>query len=156
MSELVERARRFATRAHTGQQRKYEGGAYIAHPARVARAVHNAGGDEAQVAAAWLHDVVEDTPVTHEDVEHEFGPDVAQLVFELTNIYRTESHPHLNRAERKTLEVERLRNVSKRAKLVKLFDVMDNLPSIVAHDPGFARVFVPESQALLAAITQED
>lgn len=151
--DIVERASMFAFRAHAGQTRKYTGQAYFVHPRNVAHLVKAAGGDEAQQAAAYLHDVIEDTEVTYEVVLREFGRDVADLVLELTNIYRPDSHPHLNRAERKRLEVERLSKVSARAKFIKLFDVLDNLPSICEHDPGFARVFVPEAQRLLAAIT---
>lgn len=151
---VVERAAAFAGEAHKGQKRKWTGEAYVTHPMRVAKNVAAAGGDEAQVAAAWLHDTVEDTPVTVAGIRAVFGPDVAKLVEELTNVYTAEAFPDLNRAERKAREVQRLSSISKRAKLIKLFDVMDNMPSVCANAPGgFARVYVPEAQAVLAAIT---
>jgi (p)ppGpp synthase/HD superfamily hydrolase len=150
---LVDRARVFATRAHAGQQRKYTGESYIVHPTRVARNVAAAGGDEAMVAAAYLHDTIEDTPVTYFDLVDAFGLDVAGLVLELTHVYTPEAYPEINRAQRKQLEAARLATVSKRAKLIKLFDVLDNLPSVCQHDPGFAKVYVPEQQAVLQAVT---
>ena len=152
MSELVERAARFAANAHLGQKRKYTKEPYVAHPGRVARNVQAAGGDENQVVAALLHDTVEDTAVTLEDVEREFGSDVAPLVWELTHVHTAEALPHLNRAERKRLEAERLSCVSPRAKLIKMFDVLDNLPSVCEHDPGFAKVYAPECRDVLAAV----
>lgn len=65
--EFVDAMRRIATRAHAGQVDK-QGVAYIGHPAAVARMVDAAGGSVAQIAAAWGHDVVEDTDITPEQL----------------------------------------------------------------------------------------
>lgn len=61
---LIADAAAFAAQAHAGQVRKYTGEPYIRHPEAVAKLVQASGGDTAMVAAAWLHDTVEDTAVT--------------------------------------------------------------------------------------------
>ena len=97
---LVERARDFATAAHrgVGQLRKYTGQPYEEHLRRVAAIVERNTSDPEMIAAAWLHDVVEDTPATIEQVEREFGPGVRELVDALTDVSRPQ---HGNRRERK-------------------------------------------------------
>lgn len=74
MTDLVTTARRIATQAHRGQVDK-AGAPYIGHPERVAGHAAAAGGDERVVAAAWLHDVVEDTDVTPDDLRAAGIPD---------------------------------------------------------------------------------
>lgn len=75
-SPLVDLARSIATRAHTGQVDK-SGEAYIGHPARVAERVR---GDDAAEVVAWLHDVVEDTDVTLDDVREHFSDLLVEAV----------------------------------------------------------------------------
>lgn len=84
-SERVDDALTFAKQAHTGQFRK-SGEPYIIHPILVASIVAKITGDESMVMAALLHDVVEDTPVTIEEVKERYGDDVAHLVGGLTKI----------------------------------------------------------------------
>ncbi len=69
----------FATRAHAGQLRKYTRLPYIVHPAAVETIVRGVPHDNAMLAAAWLHDVVEDCGVTLRKVIEEFGLDVAAV-----------------------------------------------------------------------------
>ena len=84
----IERAADFAKTAHESidQRRKYTNEPYIVHPAKVAEIVSNVTDDENMICAAWLHDVVEDTPVTLADVRDKFGDDVAHLVLSLIHI----------------------------------------------------------------------
>ena len=84
-SKAVETALDFAREAHRGQHRK-SGEPYIVHPVLVASIVASITGDEAMVVAALLHDVVEDTHITSEDVARDYGEDVAHLVEGLTKI----------------------------------------------------------------------
>lgn len=84
-SPLLERAYALAFTAHAGQCRK-SGEPYIIHPILVASIVAELTGDEAMVIAALLHDVVEDTLVTIEEIKRDYGPDVAHLVEGLTKI----------------------------------------------------------------------
>jgi hypothetical protein len=153
--ELVERARNFATAAHrgVGQLRKYTGQPYEEHLRRVAAILEQHTGDPEMIAAAWLHDVVEDTPATIEDVEREFGSGVRELVDALTDV----SRPHDgNRAERKALDREHLAGAPARAQTVKLADLMDNCDDICRHNRGFGRIFLTEMRQLLEVLTRAD
>ncbi|MDR2256180.1 MAG: HD domain-containing protein [Arthrobacter sp.] len=85
MASTVEQAKRLATRAHEGQTDK-SGAPYIGHPSRVAARVAKAlGADHDAVAVAWLHDVVEDTPVTASQINTQFGPVIAAAVQAITH-----------------------------------------------------------------------
>jgi (p)ppGpp synthase/HD superfamily hydrolase len=150
--DRIKHALAFATAAHAGQKRKYTNADYIVHPMAVAELVSLNGGDEDQVIAAYLHDTIEDTDVTYEDVYQTFGADVAALVWELTDRFTTEEYPNHNRAQRKVWETERLAKVSPRAKLIKLCDMIDNTETIVEHDPNFAKVYLGEKLALYCAV----
>lgn len=153
-ADLVDRARRFAERAHgaIGHRRKYSGQPYAEHLARVAECVARVTGDPSVVAAAWLHDVVEDTPATLSDVEHAFGPRVAELVRALTDV----DHAYGNRATRKAADRARLAQAPGAAQTVKLADLIDNAVDIAQNDPSFARVFLKEMGALLDVLTDGD
>lgn len=142
---IVERAANFAAIAHTGQLRKYTGEPYIVHPQEVARIVSLVSEDANVVAAAWLHDVVEDTPVTIEQIDQNFNSYVAKLVSEVTNVGAGRG----NRAERKRLEREHLAQACPDAKTIKLADILDNVPSIVEFDPNFGAIYVEEKRLLL-------
>ena len=85
-SEIVQRAFEFATRAHEGQVRKYTAIPYIHHPSEVMGIVSTVEHDDAMLAAALLHDVVEDTDRTVDNIRDEFGDDVAELVSVLTDV----------------------------------------------------------------------
>lgn len=84
--EIIERAYRFARKAHHGVRRR-SGEPYILHPIAVARICnHEMGLGSTSICAALLHDVVEDTDYTVEDIEQQFGPKIAQIVGGLTKI----------------------------------------------------------------------
>ena len=142
---IVKRAADFAELAHKGQFRKYTHEPYIVHPKEVARIVSIVTPDLNVVAAAWLHDVVEDTPTTIETIDSEFNSRVAKLVSEVTNVGAGRG----NRAARKRLEREHLAQACPDAKTIKLADILDNVPSIVEFDPDFADIYVAEKQMLL-------
>ena len=82
MSDLVDRARVYATEAHQriNHRRKYNDEPYHVHLSAVAKLVASVTDDQEVIAAAWLHDTVEDTQATLEDIEEEFGMPVAELV----------------------------------------------------------------------------
>jgi len=153
MSHLIERARAFAIECHGSQVRKYTGEPYWHHLRNVAIIVDEFGGTESQVAAAWLHDTVEDTDVTLDDLEAEFGPEIRDLVYWLTDRSREEG---INRRSRKALDRERLARAPEAAQTVKLADLIDNMKSISANDPDFARVFLAETERLLEVMVQGD
>jgi len=153
---IVERARVFATAAHAAvkQVRKYTFEPYIVHPAEVAGIVAELEGATFEmVAAAWLHDVVEDTGVTIEDICAEFGPEVATLVGWLTDVSCLEDG---NRAVRKAIDREHTAAAPAEAQTVKLADLIANTRSIVKHDVAFARTYLEEKRLLLAVMTRAD
>ena len=84
-SELVTAALRFARRVHLGQHRKQTYQQFVEHPIAVARLLFDAGYDDAILAAAYLHDVVEKTSVEIEEIRERFGPAVADLVEALSD-----------------------------------------------------------------------
>ncbi len=154
-SALVARARAYAVDAHgrQGQRRKYTKQPYAVHLKAVAELVESATDDAETIAAAWLHDTVEDTPVTLDQVEREFGAAVAALVSDLTDVSRPGDG---NRATRKAIDREHTARASPRAKTVKLADLIDNCRDIRAGDPAFARVFLAEAMALLDVLGEGD
>jgi len=100
-----------------------------------------------------LHDTVEDTEATHHQIEAAFGVNVADLVYQLTDI----SHPgDGNRAHRKAMDRAHLAEASSRAKTIKLADLIDNTRDICRHDEKFARVYVQEVAALLLVLKEGD
>ena len=155
MQDLVQKAADFATQSHgrIDQRRKYTGQPYDVHLRSVAQIVESVTSDEEMVAAAWLHDVVEDTPATFLDVEREFGADVAALVADLTDVSRPSDG---NRAVRRAIDRAHLAEASARAQTVKLADLIDNCGDICEHDRDFGKVFIVEMAALLEVLGEGD
>ncbi|WP_298983428.1 HD domain-containing protein [uncultured Roseibium sp.] len=145
---LIETAIAFAVASHeaVGQKRKYTGEPYWHHPHMVATIVGEFTDDEDIIAAAWLHDVVEDTQAPLATIEKFFGERCAGLVDDMTDKAPLE---YGNRAKRKEFERARLSRVSPEAKLIKLADIKNNTESIVQHDPKFAKVYLSEMRLLL-------
>ena len=146
-------AEQFARTRHAGHVRKYTGEPYTVHLREVAELVASVGGDPVQVAAAWLHDVVEDTATTIEEVRAAFGDDVGDLVADLTDISQPSDG---NRQARKALDRDHLAAAPARSQTIKLADLISNTQSIAAHDPGFARVYLAEKRALLDVLVHGD
>ncbi len=150
---LEEQARRFATALHAaaGQRRKYTDEPYIVHPQAVADLVRSVTDDEEMIAAAWLHDTVEDTSSTLNDIEQQFGSRVASLVAMLTD----SAQPHAkNRAARKLAHFRHTAEASPDAQTIKLADIIDNTRAIVRFDPDFARIYLIEKQAQIELLLQ--
>jgi hypothetical protein len=153
--DLVEQARHFATQAHQriDHRRKYSRQPYHVHLEAVAGLVASVSDDAEMIAAAWLHDTVEDTPATLNDIEQQFGVAVAELVEELTDVSKPGDG---NRAHRKAIDRRHSAQASARAKTVKLADLIDNCRDITAHDPGLARIYLAEMGALLEVLQEGD
>lgn len=149
------KAQRFAEAAHAAidQRRKYTGEPYISHPAAVVELVRSVPHTEAMICAAWLHDTVEDTPVTLDEIEREFGLEVAAMVEQLTDVSRSD---HGNRKARKAIDREHTAKASPAAKTIKLADLIDNTRSIVERDPTFAKVYLAEKTLLLDVLRDGD
>jgi guanosine-3',5'-bis(diphosphate) 3'-pyrophosphohydrolase len=130
--DLVLRAAVFAAERHGGQVRKGADAApFINHPLEVARVLCEEGGvnDPELIAAAFLHDTIEDTPTVHDDLAERFGRRVADLVAEVTDDKR------LPKAKRKREQIRHARKLSPGARQVKLADKLCNLREIVASPP---------------------
>jgi (p)ppGpp synthase/HD superfamily hydrolase len=156
MMDIVDKARVFATASHAAvaQLRKYTNEPYIVHPAEVAGIIDNLEGATAEmVAAAWLHDVVEDTGVTNEIIKQEFGEEVAVLVGWLTAVSRPEQG---NRATRKAIDRAHTAMASAEAQTIKLADIISNCRSIKEHDEKFAKIYFEEKRLLLEVLTKGD
>jgi len=134
----IERAYRFAEARHAGQKR-LSGEDFIEHPLAVAQVLADLGLDTTTLSAALLHDVVEDTDVTLDELETEFGPDVARIVDGLTK---------LQAITFKSREQEQAENVRKmivamagdiRVLLIKLADRLHNMRTLGALPPGKQR-----------------
>src|SRR5215510_9363598 len=113
--DLLARAYKFSAAAHEGQFRK-NGDPFVTHCVEVARILADLQLDSVTVAAGLIHDVVEDTAVTVEDVEREFGREIAQIVDGLTKIGHL---PMLSREERQVESYRKLLlSVAKDARVI--------------------------------------
>ncbi len=154
--DIVRKAQVYAMAAHAavGQRRKYTGEPYIVHPAEVAKIVAGVpGATPNMVAAAWLHDVVEDTGCTYTDIHMGFGADIATLVGWLTDVSKPEDG---NRAKRKAIDRAHTAEAPAEAQTIKLADLISNSRSIMSHDPEFAKVYLEEKRLLLEVLTKGD
>ena len=155
MSKTIEKAIKFATKKHSeaNQFRKYTGEPYIAHPASVAKIVSSVPHTESMMAAAWLHDTVEDTSATLEEIEKEFGEEICSLVEMLTDISKPEDG---NRAARKAIDRAHTAKATPSGQTIKLADLIHNSFSIIEHDHKFAKVYLAEKALLLNVLQDGD
>lgn len=123
MLSLVDRAIGFAARAHKGQRRKTGNVPYIAHPFGVAMILQGMGCDETIVAAGLLHDTVEDTKVTLDEIRDNFGEEVASIVAAVTE----PSKKKIDWESRKFHTIHILRTAPLAVKLVAAADKYHNL-----------------------------
>ena len=153
MPSLIHLAAEFATAAHAAinQRRKYTGQPYIVHPEAVAKIVAGVTDDEEMICAAWLHDVVEDTPITIGHILKKFGSNIAGLVDDLTNVSQKSDGP---RDKRVAIDRAHSSKISPRAKTIKLADVIDNLSGIITVDRSFARRYVRENEPLVKVLRE--
>jgi guanosine-3',5'-bis(diphosphate) 3'-pyrophosphohydrolase len=129
---LILQAMNFAADKHRGQSRKDANNTpYINHPIALANLLTNHAGisDVNVIAAAILHDTVEDTDATVDDIEELFGRTVRDIVIEVTD------DKSLPSPERKRLQIEHAGSLSHEAKLVKLADKISNLQDIISSPP---------------------
>ncbi|MCT2877786.1 RelA/SpoT family protein [Lactobacillus delbrueckii] len=141
---FVDSAYQFAARAHEGQTRA-SGQPYIVHPTQVAGTLANLGLDSDTVAAGFLHDTVEDTTVTNDDIKEKFGADVAFIVDGVTklNKYEYKSHKEFLAENHRKMLIAMAKDL--RVILVKLADRLHNM-----HTLGHLR---PDKQRRIAAET---
>lgn len=131
-TSLLDRAITFAVKAHQGMERKGKGFPYIVHPMEAVCIVATMTNDQELLAAAALHDVIEDTDTTAEDLKKEFGERVAMLV-EAESDDKTGGSKAETWRQRKQDTLDRLRNADRDIKIVALGDKLSNMRAI-AHD----------------------
>jgi GTP pyrophosphokinase len=141
---MKEAAKKLAQTAHESQERKFSGQPYWYHPVRVAHTVEDFGGSKSVVVAAYLHDVVEDTGYTVEDVADEFGGEVAAIVLELTN-----DEEQISQVGKTEYMKHKLASMSEDALLVKLADRLDNTSDLSEVESDFAPRYAAETKEAL-------
>lgn len=127
---VIEKALLFASAAHEGQTRKMNGLPFILHPMEAAVIVSEMCTDEDVIAAALLHDAVEDTSVTLDDVRKEFGTRICRLVEKESENKRNGLPRSSTWCIRKQESVEKIRTASPEAKMIALADKLSNMRSI--------------------------
>lgn len=150
--QIIDLAIKYAKEKHKDQKRKYTGEPYFNHCEEVANILQKESSnnfyktDERTIAAAYLHDVVEDTDATIEEIREIFGETVAQLVSEVTDVSKPSDG---NRKIRKEIDRKHLEKASPAAQSIKLADLISNSRSIAEHDKDFARIYLDEKERLL-------
>ena len=140
-----------AARAHAGQKRK-DGSPYVTHAVAAAEIIVEMGMDEDSIVAALLHDVIEDTSVTHEEIQKQFGPSVADIVEGVTKLTR------VNYTSREEEQMENMRKMlmamSKdiRVILIKLADRLHNMRTMDYQSPEKQRLKSLETMQIYAPI----
>lgn len=142
----LDKAIKFATKAHGNQKRKYTGEPYITHPIAVMEIVRTVPHTEEMLVAAVLHDTVEDTPVTLADIKAEFGTKVMKLVEGLTDVSKPQDG---NRKTRKAMDRAHTAKQSAEVQTIKLADLIHNTESIGRFDPKFYKVYREEKIRIL-------
>jgi RelA/SpoT family (p)ppGpp synthetase len=160
--ELIERAYAVAEGAHAGQTRK-SGEPYIQHPLAVASLLADLGMDPDTIAAALLHDVVEDSDVDLEGLRQEFGPDVASLVDGVTKLEQIEQEridrfSYEGKRPRDEQESESLRKMfiamaeDIRVVIIKLADRLHNMRTLEPLTPERRKTFARETMDIFAPL----
>ena len=139
----VSRAKDFAIDKHAGQVRKFDLKPYHIHPEKVADIVKSHGGSEEEITAAWLHDTVEDTDVTLEQLTELFGSVVSGLVGELTS-------PALkDKSKKGEMLVGKMNAMSSPALTIKLADRLHNVSDFPSAPKNFIRGYKRETEFII-------
>lgn len=127
IKNIFEKARRIAEEAHKGQTRKGDGSAYIGHPVAVAKILIDNGFSDEDVAAGYVHDVLEDTDYPPEQLKSELGDKVYEIVLAVTN------DDSLSWEDKKAKYIESVKNGPEGAKAVCVTDKIHNLSELIAE-----------------------
>lgn len=157
MDELLAQVTQFARQAHGDQQRKFAAEPYVNHLVRVMETSKQYSSSIELLLAALLHDVLEDTATSKDEIKEFLLPLLGEeqanrtlkLVEELTDIYTKEAYPQWNRRKRKAREAERLSKTSGDAQTIKYADIIDNSLDIHKAESDFSKIFLFECRALL-------
>jgi GTP diphosphokinase / guanosine-3',5'-bis(diphosphate) 3'-diphosphatase len=150
-ASLICRAFNFAYQLHEGQYRK-SGEPYIAHPIAVASLLRDLGGDSVTIAAGFLHDVVEDTDVTSEDIEEMFGEQVRQLVEGVTKLSKFNFSSTTERQAENFRRMFLAMATDIRVIIVKLADRLHNMRTLDHLKPEKQRRISQETREIFAPL----
>jgi (p)ppGpp synthase/HD superfamily hydrolase len=122
----IEGGRSYATIAHHGQKRSFSGEPYVNHPFRVASILYELGYSTSIVIAAILHDVLEDTPCTEDEMRETFGNIITDLVMQVTEPEKLRTDQNMSKVDRKAEFNKQLSQATTEAQAIKLADIIDN------------------------------
>jgi (p)ppGpp synthase/HD superfamily hydrolase len=144
----LEKIKQYAKEKHHNQFRKFGNIPYVNHPIKVAEMVKKHTDDKEVIAAAYLHDVLEDTPTTYDEILGIFGKKIADLVQELTN----DEYMKKKMGKRKYLTLK-INNLSEEARLIKFFDRLDNVRDLNKSNKSFASYYANNTNYILRNIS---
>lgn len=151
---MVAKAVLFAKQRHDGQFRKFNGEPYCNHPQRVARTIFDVKIDihkvDELIVAALLHDIVEDTNTTIEEIEQEFGSIVANIVAELTS-----DMSGIRRMGKTAYLIDKMLNMTSWSLVVKLSDRLDNVSDIAIASEKFRSKYSKETRSIIAELREK-
>ena len=148
---FVEEAYEFAKNAHS-EQKRASGQPYIVHPTQVAGTLAKLSLDPDTIAAGFLHDTVEDTPVTNDDIKEKFGKDVAFIVDGVTklNKYQYKSHQEFLAENHRKMLIAMAKDI--RVIMVKLADRLHNMHTLEHLRPDKQRRIASETMDIYAPL----
>lgn len=140
----------FATEKHKTQIRKFNAEPYINHPIRVSKIVNEFTLDKLVIATALLHDTIEDTDTNREEIETNFGKEVADMVYDLTN-----DPVELKRLGKSEYLLQKLNQLSSLTLLVKLADRLDNVSDLSMNNESWSRQYASQTNYILTCLDNE-
>lgn len=151
IKDRVIKAYNFAEKAHEGQVRKFSGLPYFSHPKGVARVIEDLTGREELIIVSFLHDTLEDTNTTYDDIEKEFGIEIADLVLELTSDNEIQ-----NKHGKKYYLSSKIVDMSTAARIVKLADRYHNILYLQGDSVSgsFIEKYYKETRFILMGLEQ--
>lgn len=149
IKESLIRAYNFSKEKHEGQIRKFSGLPYFTHPKGVARIIEHLTGDETMVVTAFLHDILEDTQTSEEEIRTQFGDDVLNLVRELTS-----NSSDIRKFGKASHLFNKMVQLSDRALIIKLADRLHNVQYLEEDgvDPHFVEKYWKETLHILTPV----
>lgn len=149
MKNIVAKAKLWATQAHEGQYRKFSGQPYVEHPKRVAQIIlryKDSAELDMLLAAALLHDTIEDSSTSEEDIFHEFGPDVLNIVAELT------TPTTVTKSEKREYLAKKMTGMTSYALVIKLADRLDNCSDLRHATKQFRSSYIKETRYIISQL----
>lgn len=150
MKEDVEQARKIAREAHKGQKRSFSDEEYYKHPERVGEMILNETGNSTLAAAGFLHDVLEDTNCSFNDIESKVNKKVAEIVQGVTH-HNESDHDDKAQAKVEAI-VNNLQEAPKQSITLKLYDRFDNIKGLEKTPNHFQKRYTRETKKLIRTV----